>query len=43
MNNYRTGRIPVVYASSNLNNNNSNSNISSKKSISFIHNVSITV
>lgn len=43
MNNYRTGRIPVVYASSNINNNPSNSNISSKKSNSFIHNVSITV
>jgi hypothetical protein len=37
MNNYRTGRIPVVYASSNLNNN------SKTQSNSFIHNVSITV
>jgi hypothetical protein len=40
MNNYRTGRIPVLYASSNINN---NSNTSSTKSNSFIHNVSITV
>ena len=37
MNNYRTGRIPVVYTSSNLNNN------SKTQSNSFIHNVSITV
>jgi hypothetical protein len=36
MNNYRTGRIPVVYASSHL-------NIPSTKSNSFVHNVSITV
>jgi hypothetical protein len=45
MNNYRNGRIPVVYASSNINNNNNNnsSNTSSTKSNSFIHNVSITV
>jgi hypothetical protein len=40
MNNYRTGRIPVVYASSNINNNSSNA---STKSNSFIHSVSITV
>lgn len=37
MNNYRTGRIPVVYASSNIKNN------SNTQSNSFIHNVSITV
>jgi len=40
MNNYRTGRIPVVYTSSNINNNSSNP---STKSNSFIHSVSITV
>ena len=44
MNSYRTGRIPVVYASSNItNNNNTNNTIPSTKSNSFIHNVSITV
>ena len=42
MSNYRTGRIPVVYASSNINNTNSN-NTQPTKSNSFIHNVSITV
>jgi hypothetical protein len=43
MSNCRTGRIPVVYASSNINNNKNNSNTQSAKSNSFIHNVSITV
>ncbi|CAF2426017.1 unnamed protein product [Rotaria sp. Silwood2] len=51
MNNHRTGRLPVIYASSNIttstitnnNNNNNNSDIQTKKSTSFIHNVSITV
>ncbi|CAF0790620.1 unnamed protein product [Adineta ricciae] len=47
MNNYRAGRIPVIYTSSNINNNNNNNNNStnptSSKSNSFIHNVSITV
>ncbi|CAF3437389.1 unnamed protein product [Rotaria sp. Silwood1] len=52
MNNHRAGRIPVIYASSNItanamtnnnNNNNNNSDIQTKKSTSFIHNVSITV
>lgn len=44
MNNYRTGRIPVVYASSNLNQTNSaNTPPQTSKSNSFIHNVSITV
>ncbi|CAF0799313.1 unnamed protein product [Rotaria sordida] len=50
MNNHRTGRIPVIYASSNITTstiptttNNNNSDIQTKKSTSFIHNVSITV
>ena len=44
MNNYRTGRIPVVYASSNLNQiNSTNTPPQTTKSNSFIHNVSITV
>ncbi len=48
LNNYRTGRIPVLYASSNINdtnnnNNNNNKNKQPTKSNSFIHNVSITV
>ncbi|CAF3750980.1 unnamed protein product [Adineta steineri] len=46
MNNYRAGRIPVIYTSSDINNNNTNANNSNNqptKSNSFIHNVSITV
>ena len=43
MNNYRTEQIPVVYTSSSITNNDNNSNIQSKRSTSFIHNVSITV
>ncbi|UJR23529.1 hypothetical protein I4U23_026521 [Adineta vaga] len=49
MNNYRAGRIPVIYTSSNINSNNNNNNKNNStnppptKSNSFIHNVSITV
>ncbi|CAF3853872.1 unnamed protein product [Rotaria magnacalcarata] len=45
MNNHRAGGIPVLYTSSNITtaNNNNNSDNQTKRSTSFVHNVSITV
>jgi hypothetical protein len=43
MNNQRGGRIPVIYASSNINNNKNSNTQSTKATSSFIQNVSITV